>query len=132
MTKRAATAGTILLLGAMLTGTVFPPGIAVLPSGTAAAQTFIDGTEDLPLAPDLVQAAEAGMVFDSPSGRILETFATGTTDRDSVLSFYAETLPSLGWTQLSPSLFQREGERLALDFFGADGALSVRFTLAPE
>ena len=100
--------------------------------GPAAAQSFIEGSEDVPLAPSLTAVADAGMVFDSPSGRIVEAFATGAVTRDQVLAFYAMTLPELGWTQDGPAAYRREGERLSIDFFGTDGALSVRFTLSPE
>lgn len=101
-------------------------------SAPAGAQSFIEGSEDVPLAPSLTAVADAGMVFDSPSGRIVEAFATGAGNRDRVLAFYAETLPELGWERVSTALFRREGERLSIDFFGTDGALSVRFTLSPE
>ncbi|WP_421883127.1 hypothetical protein [Pacificispira sp.] len=120
-------------MGRRLAWTVFAVATVISTAlAGAGAQSFIEGSEDLPLAPVLEAVDEAGMVFDSPSGRIVEAFATGDTDRQEVLAFYAETLPSLGWEQLADGRYRREGERLAIDFFGADGALSVRFTLAPE
>lgn len=112
----------LLLAMWMLLGSIFG----------AAAQSFVEGSEDLPLAPVLTAVEGAGMVFDSPSGRIVEAFATGETERVAVLDFYRRTLPALGWEALEEGLYRREGERLAIDFFGSDGALSVRFTLAPE
>ena len=85
------------------------------------------------MAPGLTAQGAEPVVFDSPAGRIVEAFATGTTDRASITSFYTGTLPALGWQPEEAGLaFQRDGERLTLDFFGADGALTVRFTLAPE
>lgn len=59
----------------------------------AGAQSFIEGSEDLPLAPVLEAVDEAGMVFDSPSGRIVEAFATGDTDRQEVLAFMLKHCP---------------------------------------
>lgn len=117
-------AAAILVVGSSVDGT--------LGRADAYAQGFIEGSEDLPLAPTLTAVEDAGMVFDSPSGKIVEAFATGATDRQAVLKFYADTLPALGWNRQDIALFQREGERLAIDFFGSDGALSVRFTLSPE
>jgi hypothetical protein len=99
---------------------------------TAVAQTFIEGSEDVPLAPSLTTVAGTGMVFDSPTGRIVEAFATGRVDKTDILGFYGETLPALGWEAVSSDTFHREGERLTIDFFGVDGDLSVRFTLAPQ
>ncbi len=108
-------------------------GDTVAVSKTMTTQDgFIDESVDIPLAPSLVLSAGAGLVFDSPSGRIVEAFATGTGDRDQLIDFYAATLPALGWKQISPTLYGREDERLSLTFFGSDGALSVRFTLSPE
>lgn len=96
------------------------------------AQEFLEGLEDVPLMPGLVGVADAGMVFDTPAGRIVESYAAGAVDRGSVLAFYGETLPALGWAARAPGLFLREGEILELDFFGVGGELVVRFTLAPQ
>lgn len=103
-----------------------------IPLSGGMAQSFVEGSEDLPLAPVLTAVEDAGMIFDSPSGRIVEAFATGETERQTVLDFYRQTLPSLGWEALEDARYRREGEQLTIDFFGSDGALSVRFTLAPE
>ena len=99
---------------------------------TAAAQTFIEGSEDLPLAPMLTPVEEGSVIFDSPSGRIVEAIAYGSTSRDIVRDFYAKTLPELGWESTDQTHYHRDGERLVIDFFGNDGALNVRFTLVPE
>jgi len=96
------------------------------------AQEFLEGLEDVPLTPGLSVVADTGMAFDTPGGRIVETYATGALDRGRVVGFYAETLPALGWMALSEVRYLRDGEVLALDLFGVDGDLLVRFTLAPE
>ena len=98
----------------------------------AQAQDFLEGLEDVPLMPGLTAVADAGMVFDTPGGRIVESYGTGTLNRGEVIGFYAETLPALGWTAMSEVRYVREGEVLVLDLFGPDGDLLVRFTLAPE
>jgi hypothetical protein len=98
----------------------------------AEATAFLEGSEDIPLMGDLASVPDAGIVFDSPAGRIVESFAAGQTSREAVLAFYTDTLPALGWEARSRVLFEREGEQLSLDFFGPDGELTVRFTLAPS
>jgi len=106
----------------------------LLSASPAAAQTpaFVTGTEDLPLMTGLAEQAEGRMVFDSPNGRIVEVSARGAVSRQAVLSFYAETLPQLGWQRLAPGRFQREDEILKLEFPGdASGQTTVRFTLSP-
>ena len=110
------------------------PGIG----GTAHAQTitqaddqtFLEGSEDIPLMDGLV-AAEGGMIFDSPAGRIVESFAVGEVGRADVLAFYDRSLPALGWAKTEPGRYTREDEVLRIDFFGPDGGLTVRFTVAP-
>ena len=51
---------------------------------------------------------------------------------ESVLAFYAKTLPQLGWQRAGERSFQREKERLSLDLTREQGRLTVRFTLAPR
>ena len=103
--------------------------------GTAPAQEteagFLPGLEDVPVLEGLIVDENGAVVFDSPSGRIVEIFAAGPVDRGSVLEFYGATLPEMGWQALAGDKFQREKEQLTIDFFGSGGNLSVRFTLAP-
>lgn len=119
--------GTIL--GWLLAAWLAFAGALAVPA--AADQAFIEGSEDIPLMQGLASLPDSGIVFDSPAGRIVEAYAAGPVSRDEVAAFYAETLPALGWEAESRVRFLREGEALSLDFFGADGALTVRFTLAP-
>lgn len=103
------------------------------PRGPLAAQDgFIAGVEDLPLMPGLSEIADAGLVFDKPSGRIVEAFAEGAVSRQAVEAFYDSTLPQLGWSPQSNRTFQREGERLHIKVReGAEG-VTVEYRLSPE
>ncbi|WP_041794714.1 hypothetical protein [Pararhodospirillum photometricum] len=92
---------------------------------------FILGMDDIPLMPVLTPMPGAGMVFDSPAGRLVEAYATGTVSASQVLSFYRDTLPQLGWQVHGPHSFVRDGEILDLDFTGGSSTLTVRFSLAP-
>jgi hypothetical protein len=109
--------------------------LAVLLGGSADAcaqdAQFLSTIEDLPLMPGLTEDADRSVVFDAPSGRIVESFATGAVDRDRVIDFYARTLPQLGWRADDGARFVREGEVLVLEFLGGGPALTVRFALAP-
>jgi hypothetical protein len=44
--------------------------------------------------------------------------------------FYSTTLPQLGWTRQGGA-YLREGERLTIEILGAQGGVTVRYTLAP-
>ena len=106
-----------------------------VPQGLAQrSEAFISTIEDLPLMPGLIEEA-GGVVFDSPSGRIVEAFATGDVSEGAVRDFYSETLPQLGWRPLAVGVYQRENEILKVEFPGGPGApppLTVGFTLAPK
>lgn len=125
---------TVLVLSAFVVIaalSALPPAIAQ-ESAADGEQDFIAGSEDIPLMRDLTMVADAGMIFDSPAGRIVESFAAGETSRAAVQSFYQDSLPALGWEPVGPNRFRREGESLSIDYFGPDGQLTVRFTLAPD
>ena len=98
----------------------------------AAAGDFLAGFDDLPVMPGLSAVDGAGIVFDTPGGRIIEGYAEGAVTQASVGQFYDKTLPQLGWTRVAKNEFRREGEHLKIDFKGKDQTLTVRFTLSPE
>jgi hypothetical protein len=102
------------------------------PLAAEPAGRYVPGTEDVPLMPGLSAVIDAGMVFDKPQGRIVQASAKGALKRADVLAFYATSLPALGWSRAGDRSFERDGERLSLDFSGADGQLVVGFTLAPH
>ncbi|MQX38019.1 hypothetical protein [Roseospira navarrensis] len=101
--------------------------------------SFVSGTEDLPLMAGLREVPERGVVFESPNGRIVETWAVGYVPAERVRAFYRESLPHLGWRAGDDDLtFRREGEVLTLDFPAAGkdtapgAALTVRFRITPD
>jgi hypothetical protein len=98
---------------------------------------YVPGTEDVPLMPGLAADDASSVIFDKPQGRIVEAAARGAVTRHAVMAFYEESLPQLGWRRTVPKSaatksFERDGERLSLDFDGRDGNLQVAFTLAPR
>jgi len=98
---------------------------------TASADEFVAGTEDVPLMPGLTFVAGSDLVFDKPEGRIVEAQARGALARANVQAFYATSLPPLGWKKIGVDRWQRDAERLKLDFSGQDGRLTVGFTISP-
>jgi hypothetical protein len=99
-------------------------------AGVAFAKAeFVPGTEDVPLMPGLAAVGDP-VVFDKPEGRIVTATARGKVSRAVVRGFYARTLPALGWHQEGET-WRREGETLQLELTGADGNLTVGYTLTP-
>ena len=96
---------------------------------------FVGGTGDVPLAPGLIEDSNANVVFDSPTGRIVESYAYGEGAVADVNAFYADTLPQLGWLAVGPGVFRREGEILRIRATREEGAANrivVRFSLSPD
>lgn len=102
----------------------------LMPGGANAA--FLPGTADVPLAPGLTASADDILVFDNPSGRIVQVTATGTAEPDTILTFYADTLPQLGWVKGTDSTWSRQGEILVISIDRQARTLAVRFQLSPR
>ena len=97
-----------------------------------ATGSFLAGLDDLPLTPGLREIKDAGVVFDKPEGRIVEAYAEGRLSVAKVRSFYAATLPQLGWRAEGAGRYRREGEVLSIGIRAAGKGLTVRFFLSPE
>lgn len=99
---------------------------------------FVAGFDDLPLMPGLAQEHDGVTIFESPYGRIAESWASGPVARADVLAFYGATLPQLGWARTAETTFKREGEELTLDITEdgqaqtEDRAVLVRFHVSPD
>lgn len=127
----------LLLSRLFFLAALLSPAVVVLPGGLAAqagadAEDWVAGIPDLPLMPGLEPLPESGVVFDNPGGRIVEAFAAGKVAPQSVLAFYDETLPQLGWRRETSGAYLREGERLSLDISQDTGGVTVHFRLFPQ
>jgi hypothetical protein len=109
---------------------LFVVALLVLAGVAFAKAEFVPGTDDVPLMPGLTAAGDP-VVFDKPEGRIVTATARGKVTRAVVRAFYARTLPALGWRAEGQD-WRREGETLTLEFTGADGDLTVGYTLTPS
>jgi len=108
--------------------------VILAPLTAFAGEAFLTSIEDVPLAPGLTETANGGVVFDSPSGRIVEATATGSAAADQVAKFYAETLPQLGWQETGKLTFKRDTEtlRITVEPGRTPAPLTVRFNLTPN
>jgi len=108
--------------------------VLLCPALASAAEAFLTAIEDVPLAPGLAEQAAGGMVFDSPTGRIVEAVANGPVPADQIKTFYEQTLPQLGWTDSGKMTFKRDNEilRIAIEPAPQKGAILVHFNLAPN
>ncbi len=108
---------------------------------TIAAPAFADvryfsEIPDLPMPPGFSENQTA-VGFDAGDGRLVMADATGAASITQVRTFYADSLPALGWS-LSPTgdtelVFLRGRERLSLTTSGepAHLRLHVQLTVRP-
>jgi hypothetical protein len=101
-------------------------------SAPAWAEGFLTAYEDLPLAPGLAEDTGAALSFDSPGGRIVDALARGAVKPTEVLKFYAATLPQLGWSRESDTVWRREAEVLRIEAGSEGRGSAVRFHVSPE
>lgn len=124
--------------GLLMAGFLF----ALVSLPVAAESRFLSAIEDLPLMEDLFEIKGGVLVFDSPSGRIVEVLTMGKVTEEGVKEYYSQTLPQLGWTEEPSGYFKREGESLKLEFpqtlnrstsnaAGSVSEISVLFMLSP-
>lgn len=87
---------------------------AVCISAPAAHATqFLTAIADIPLAAGLGEKPEP-MIFESEQGRVVRVSAEGSVDGAAIASFYAQTLPALGWKPAQDGSYERENERLTI------------------
>ena len=108
--------------------------LSLLLAAPAVAQgpVYLADIDDLPLAPGLVEAADARVAFDKPEGRIVQAVASGRADPTGVRVFYAETLPGLGWQPVGEQTWMRGRETLRVNVETKNGSVVVRFAIAPS
>lgn len=82
--------------------------------------------------PGLREAPASGMLFETAEGRIVESYAVGNVSARDILSFYATTLPRLGWRRESDTIYHRDDEILRLKITGTQKPVTIVFSIMPE
>ena len=86
---------------------------------------FVPGTQDIPLMDGLTPVPDGVLYFDSILGSIVETSLISQLPPATILAYYDEHLPTLGWVKINSGQYQREDDRLNILF---DDAI-IRFHL---
>lgn len=93
---------------------------------------FFVSIQDVPLMPGLTELTDQVLVFDKPEGRIVESIAQADSlSSETVLGFYNETLPQLGWVKTAGNSYVRQGESLELNFENYEGHGFLRVMVQP-
>ena len=129
---RFMTFGLALVAASALLDVLSPgPVLAQVPEGTG----YLSALPDFPLMPGLQEQPESSVVFDKPSGRIVEATLSGEVLPAEVRDYYSAALPPLGWQILSQAddslVYRREEERLVLMIASEGGRTLVRLALEP-
>ena len=92
-----------------------------------AQSDFVPGTEDLPLMEKMVIDENETISFDTPAGQILNVTAKTPVSSQKVLSFYANTLPALGWQKKSGNSYKRDRDEIVIQTQSSQTGTSVLF-----
>ena len=95
----------------------------------ALAQTFLPGTEDIPLMDGLTQVEETAS-FDNPAERMVLVEAQTKLPPKKVSQFYKETLTNLGWTEKKTNTFERGNDSFSIDIISSEKTSQIQFRLS--
>lgn len=96
------------------------------------APQFFSSLRDIPLMQGMEELESRAISFDKPGGRISESYAViHDLRRVDVLYFYQQTLPQLGWGQVSATSFFRQNEMLEFSFEEHDGRKTIKVMIGP-
>lgn len=99
--------------------------------GYTQSPSFLPELEDIPLMPGLTVAPQGEVFFPTVVGRIATIKTISHLDWRLVVDFYQKTLPSLGWTILSPTLYTRDNEQLEISSQNDSQGSYVVFSVSP-
>ncbi|XDZ65542.1 hypothetical protein AB8880_11555 [Alphaproteobacteria bacterium LSUCC0684] len=87
---------------------------------------------DLPISPELDVEPGLGFAFESPTGRIVMIYLSGTMTGGEISAYYDQALPPLGWTPTGAMSWARQGERLRLEEVATAAGRLWKIMLQPE
>jgi len=87
---------------------------------------------DLPIIPALKVEPGLGFAFESPNGRIVMIYLSGTVSSQTIKAYYDEALAPLGWRSAGALSWSRESERLKVEEVSTAGGRLWKIMLQPE
>ena len=78
------------------------------------AQTFLPGTEDIPLMKGIKNVEESAS-FETPSERMVLIEAETNLPQKTVFNFYQKTLKNLDWKETKPGYFERGKDSFSIE-----------------
>ena len=89
--------------------------------------------EDLPLMQGMLEQEADSVVFDKPSGRIIESVVISQKRKKEIKQFYKQNLPPLGWRyNKNTATFSRENENLKIVIKEQKNKSVIHFIITPK
>ena len=86
----------------------------------AFSDSFLEGTEDVPLMQGMEYSADETFSIDNEDGRLYFSKVFVDAKNSDIWNFYRQTLPQLGWKEVQDASFEREGEILRIAVVDSD------------
>ncbi len=107
--------------------------LAYFGTSVRAGDNYSADISDLPVFEGLTVKDDLNTVFDSPEGRVVDVYMEGAAEKaDAANSFYASTLPELGWKKRGTSSYERGDEQLNLSSETSSGTVTLKFSIRPK
>lgn len=74
-------------------------------------------------------AEESPVIFDKKEGQVLVSKAITQEVPASILEFYDQALPNLGWTKISTNSYRRKTQTLKIKIESKESVRHVTFSL---
>lgn len=102
-------------------------GSTALSATAETTEIFMPGTQDIPLMNSLLVDTTDDMNFDTPAGQVI-TFEAKSSKETSrtILNYYRNTLPALGWKETTPNHYLREKDSLIFTVMQAQKPAVIR------
>ena len=94
---------------------------------------FFQTLYDVPIMEGLIEIRSERVIFDSPSGRIVQVTAmSDNIDVNNVYSFYNNVLLQFGWIYQQKGLYYRDGETLRISHKKTTSGWLIHYDLVPS
>lgn len=134
-TARLGALGTAMLCSSLLSlpSPSYAQSADMQTQQTHELPKFFQYLNDIPLMDGLYESTEDVLIFEKAEGRIIKTTALSENlTSDAISGFYRSLLPQLGWTETGHNTYQRQTEKLSIQFEKDTNFTIAYFTLEPS
>lgn len=93
---------------------------------------FLPGFDDIPLMEGIEVDREGDVMFDTTTGRIGSIIGVTRHSLDDVYEYYGASLKQLGWVEIAPGEYIREGEKFLIRSVPPKGDETITLNISVE